>query len=75
MKRNRKKEKKAKKQRQVKGLLFLCLLLFAISVVALLVLNAGAAFVINRASVLKKKYWYIVTLVCFVILFFVGRVF
>lgn len=43
--------------------------------VALLVLNAGAAFVINRASVLKKKYWYIVTLVCFVILFFVGRVF
>lgn len=39
MKRNRKKEKKAKKQRQVKGLLFLCLLLFAISVGALLVLN------------------------------------
>ena len=39
MSRNRKKDKKAKKQRQVKGLLFLCLLLFVISVSALLVLN------------------------------------
>lgn len=39
MSRHRKKEKKAKKQGQVKGLLFLCLLLFVISVGALLVLN------------------------------------
>ena len=39
MNRNRKKEKKAKKQRHVKGLLFLCLLLFIISIGVLLVLN------------------------------------
>lgn len=43
--------------------------------VVLLILNIGAAFVINRASVLKKKYWYIVTLVCYLILFLVGRLF
>ena len=43
--------------------------------IVLLVLNIGAAFVINRASVLKKKLWYAVTLICFVILFFVGRLF
>ena len=43
--------------------------------VALLVLNTGASFVINRASVLKKKIWYVVTLICFVGLFFVGRLF
>lgn len=39
MKRNRKKDKKAKKQRHVKGLLFLCLLLFVIGIGALFVLN------------------------------------
>ncbi len=39
MNRNRKKEKRAKKQRQVKGLLFLCLFLFVIGVGALFVLN------------------------------------
>ncbi len=39
MNRNHKKEKKAKKQRQVKGLLFLCLLLFALSIFVLLMLN------------------------------------
>ena len=43
--------------------------------IALLVLNTGAAFVINRSSILKKKIWYAVTLVCFVVLFFVGRLF
>ncbi len=43
--------------------------------IVLLVLNTGAAVVINRASVLKKKIWYAVTLVCFVILFFLGRLF
>ena len=43
--------------------------------IVLLVLNTGAAVVINRASVLKKKYWYAVTLICFVILFFIGRLF
>jgi len=43
--------------------------------IMMLVLNTGAAFVINRASVLKKKIWYVVTLICFVILFFVGRLF
>lgn len=43
--------------------------------IVLLVLNTGAALVINRASVLKKKIWYAVTLVCFVILFFIGRLF
>ena len=42
---------------------------------ALLAANTGAALVINRASVLKKKIWYAVTLVCFVILFFIGRLF
>lgn len=39
MSRNRKKEKKATKQRHVKGLLFLCLLLFVISVGVLFILN------------------------------------
>lgn len=39
MNRRYKKEKKAKKQRHVKGLLFLCLLLFFISVGVLLILN------------------------------------
>jgi len=43
--------------------------------IVLLVLNTGVAVVINRASVLKKKYWYAVTLICFVILFFIGRLF
>ena len=42
---------------------------------ALFVLNVGAAVVINRTSVLKKKLWYLVTLVCFVMLFFLGRLF
>lgn len=42
---------------------------------ALLVLNIGAAVIINRASVLKKKLWYFVTLICFIILFFIGRLF
>lgn len=41
----------------------------------LLVLNAGAAVVINRASVLKKNVWYAVTLVCFVLLFCISRLF
>lgn len=41
----------------------------------LLALNTGVSFVINRASVLKKKYWYAVTLICFAVLFFVGRLF
>lgn len=39
MGRRRRKEKKAKKQRRVKGLLFLCLLLFIISIGVLLLLN------------------------------------
>lgn len=43
--------------------------------VVLLALNIGAAVVINRTSVLKKKIWYLVTLICFVILFFLGRLF
>lgn len=43
--------------------------------VILLAANTGAAVVINRASVLKKKIWYAVTLICFVILFFLGRLF
>jgi len=43
--------------------------------IVLFVANVGAAFVINRASVLKKRIWYAVTLVCFVGLFFVGRLF
>lgn len=43
--------------------------------VILLALNAGAAVVINRASVLKKRIWYIATLICCVILFFIGRLF
>jgi len=43
--------------------------------VGLLALNTGAAVVVNRTSVLKKKLWYLVTLICFVILFFLGRLF
>lgn len=43
--------------------------------IVLLALNTGMSFVINRASVLKKKYWYAVTLICFAVLFFVGRLF
>ena len=42
---------------------------------ALFVVNLGAAVVINRTSVLKKKLWYSVTLICFVMLFFIGRLF
>ena len=41
----------------------------------LLALNIGVALVINRASVLKKKIWYIVTMVCYVLVFLVGRLF
>lgn len=43
--------------------------------VILLAANTGAAVVINRASVLKKKIWLAVTLICFIILFFLGRLF
>lgn len=43
--------------------------------VVLLALNTGAAVVINRASVLKKRIWYIVTLICYLLLFLVGRLF
>lgn len=41
--------------------------------VDLLVINIGAAVLINRASVLKKKIWYGITLICYVVLFFLGR--
>ena len=41
--------------------------------VVLMVLNTGAAIVVNRTSVLKKKIWFLMTLVCFALLFFVGR--
>lgn len=41
----------------------------------LLALNAGIAVVINRASVLKKNIWYAITLICFVLLFCIGRLF
>lgn len=41
--------------------------------VASLGLNIGAAVVINRTSILKKKLWYLMTMICFVMLFFIGR--
>ena len=49
--------------------------LLLIEYVVLLGVNIGAAFVINRASVLKKKIWYVVTLVCYLLLFLIGRLF
>lgn len=50
-------------------------IMLLVKYVVLVALNMGATVVINRASVLKKKIWYIVTLICFVILFFLGRLF
>ena len=38
-----------------------------------LVVNTAMAFVMNRASVLKKKYWYAVMLVLYLVLFLLGR--
>lgn len=38
-----------------------------------LAVNTAMAFVMNRASVLKKKYWYAVMLVLYLVLFFIGR--
>lgn len=43
--------------------------------VVMLTLNAGVVVVVNRASVLKKNIWYAVTVVCFVSVCFLGRVF
>ena len=41
----------------------------------LLIINGLVTLCVNRASVLKKRFWYAVTLVCYLILFFVGRLF
>ena len=38
-----------------------------------LAVNTAMAFVMNRASVLKKKYWYAVMLVLYLVLFLLGR--
>ena len=38
-----------------------------------MIVNTGVAFVMNRASVLRKKYWLMVLLVLYLLLFFVGR--
>ena len=38
-----------------------------------LVVNTAMAFVMNRASVLKKKYWYVCMLVLYLVLFLLGR--
>lgn len=40
---------------------------------AFLTVNGAAAFLMNRASVLKKKYWYAVILLLYMLLFFAGR--
>ena len=37
--------------------------------IALFALSIGVVWVLNRASVLKKKIWYVVVIVCYLLLF------
>lgn len=50
------------------------LLISLAAYVVLFLVNVLAAFLLNRSGVLKKKIWCVVILICYILLFLIGRI-